>query len=198
MNKVNNLIYKGLLVLSLSLFVFSEDKNLELEKEINNFCIAKNYTYQQCSTFKSNLKSLNKFQQNNATPAFSGGVVSGATTFQSAVTLNDSLTVAGLSTFNSNVSMAANLALAGELTLNGTVLSNNNGELLWNGNSVGNGADGIDGIDGLSAYEIWLGAGNTGSSQDFLNSLAGIDGIDGLSAYDIWIAEGTQDHHKIF
>ena len=111
--------------------------------------------------FKSNLKSLNKFQQNNATPAFSGGVVSGATTFQSAVTLNDSLTVAGLSTFNSNVSMAANLALAGELTLNGTVLSNNNGELLWNGNSVGNGADGIDGIDGLSAYEIWLNSGNT-------------------------------------
>ena len=71
--------------------------------------------------------------------------------------------------------MAANLALAGELLLTEQYY-NNNGELLWNGNSVGNGADGIDGIDGLSAYEIWLGAGNTGSSQDFLNSLAGIDG----------------------
>ena len=56
MNKVNNLFYKGLLVLSLSLFVFSEDKNLELEKEINNFCIAENYTYQQCSTIGVVLK----------------------------------------------------------------------------------------------------------------------------------------------
>ena len=95
--------------------------------------------------------------------------------------------------------MAANLALAGELTLNGTVLSNSNGELLWNGNAVGNGADGIDGMDGLSAYQIWLNAGNNGSSQDFLNSLAGIDGMDGLSAYDIWIDQGNSVvHHKIF
>ena len=95
MNKVNYLINKGLLVLSLSFFVFSEDKDLGLEKQINNFCISENYNYQQCLIFKTNLKSLYKFQQNNATPAFSGGVVSDATTFQSTVTLNDTLTVAG-------------------------------------------------------------------------------------------------------
>ena len=92
MNKINYLFYFGLFVASLSLSIFSEDKNLDLENEINNFCAAENYSLQQCSIFKSNLKSLNKFQQNNATPDFSGGVVSDATTFQSAVTLNDSLT----------------------------------------------------------------------------------------------------------
>ncbi|MDA7763025.1 collagen-like protein [Crocinitomicaceae bacterium] len=33
------------------------------------------------------------------------------------------------------------------------------------------GADGLDGQDGLSAYEIWLSQGNTGTEQDFLDSL---------------------------
>ena len=32
---------------------------------------------------------------------------------------------------------------------------------------------GVDGIDGLSAYEVWLGEGNTGSEEDFFNSLGG-------------------------
>ena len=36
-----------------------------------------------------------------------------------------------------------------------------------------NGIDGIDGDNGLSAYEIWLNAGNTGTEQDFLDSLVG-------------------------
>ena len=43
--------------------------------------------------------------------------------------------------------------------------------------SVGpQGPAGADGQDGLSAYEIWLAQGNTGSEQDFLNSLEGPQG----------------------
>ena len=34
------------------------------------------------------------------------------------------------------------------------------------------GADGQDGQDGLSAYEIWLGQGNAGTEQDFLDSIS--------------------------
>lgn len=73
----------------------------------------------------------------------------------------------------------------------------------------------VAGKDGKSAYQIWLDAGNTGSEQDFLNSLNGIkgdageqgpqglpgkdgaDGVqglagkDGLSAYQIWLGQGN-------
>lgn len=35
------------------------------------------------------------------------------------------------------------------------------------------------GADGLSAYEIWINEGNTGTEQDFLDSLVGADGADG-------------------
>ena len=35
---------------------------------------------------------------------------------------------------------------------------------------------GEKGEDGKSAYEIWLGLGNTGSEQDFINSLKGEKG----------------------
>ncbi|MEX2589387.1 MAG: hypothetical protein WD334_04220 [Chitinophagales bacterium] len=41
------------------------------------------------------------------------------------------------------------------------------------------GADGQDGADGESAYEVWLGLGNTGSETDFINSLEGPAGADG-------------------
>ena len=41
------------------------------------------------------------------------------------------------------------------------------------------GADGQDGQDGLSAYEIWLAQGNTGTEQDFLNGLIGPQGVPG-------------------
>ena len=41
---------------------------------------------------------------------------------------------------------------------------------------VNNGATGADGADGKSAYEIWLDQGNTGTEQEFLNSLKGADG----------------------
>lgn len=34
-----------------------------------------------------------------------------------------------------------------------------------------NGKDGADGVDGKSAYQVWLDLGNSGSEQDFINSL---------------------------
>jgi len=37
-----------------------------------------------------------------------------------------------------------------------------------------------DGLNGLSAYELWLEAGNVGSLADFLNSLVGEAGADGI------------------
>jgi len=63
------------------------------------------------------------------------------------------------------------------------------------------GQDGQDGADGLSAYEIWLNAGNTGTEQDFLASLAGTagtDGTDGLSAYEIWLNAGNTGTEQDF
>ena len=83
------------------------------------------------------------------------------------------------------------------------------------------GPAGNDGADGLSAYEVWLSQGNTGTEADFLNSLqgadgatgpqgpagndgatgpqgatgaqgpAGNDGADGLSAYEVWLSQGN-------
>lgn len=41
----------------------------------------------------------------------------------------------------------------------------------------------FDGNDGLSAYQIWLKAGNTGTEEDFLASLKGEDGIIGKDGY---------------
>ena len=43
---------------------------------------------------------------------------------------------------------------------------------------------------GKSAYEIWLSFGNEGTLTDFLVSLIGEKGDKGDSAYDIWIQEG--------
>lgn len=71
--------------------------------------------------------------------------------------------------------------------------------------SVGGGA----GAQGDSAYQVWLDQGNSGTEQDFLDSLVGAagtngqdgtdgndgtngsDGSDGLSAYQIWINAGN-------
>ena len=72
------------------------------------------------------------------------------------------------------------------------------------------GPAGNDGTDGKSAYQIWLDAGNTGSEQDFLNSLkgqngtngidgaAGQDGVDGKSAYQIWVDAGNTGDEAAF
>jgi hypothetical protein len=53
-----------------------------------------------------------------------------------------------------------------------------------NGQDGLDGRDGTDGVDGLSAYELWLESGETGSAQDFLDSLIGPKGIDGLNGQD--------------
>ncbi len=42
-----------------------------------------------------------------------------------------------------------------------------------------NGQDGVNGMNGLSAYEIWLDLGNTGTEQDFIDSLTGPEGPQG-------------------
>ncbi len=56
-------------------------------------------------------------------------------------------------------------------------------------------AKGDKGDKGDSAYQVWLSAGNTGTVQDYLNSLKGkpgADGDDGLSAYEVWLAQGNK------
>jgi len=59
------------------------------------------------------------------------------------------------------------------------------------------GPQGDPGEEGMSAYEVWLDLGNTGTEQDFIDSLKGPEGdpgdpgADGDSAYDLWIAEGN-------
>ena len=75
------------------------------------------------------------------------------------------------------------------------------------------GMDGADGADGLSAYDLWLAAGNTGSDEDFLaglvgqdgadgedgaNGMDGADGADGLSAYEVWLAHGNEGTEEDF
>jgi hypothetical protein len=83
-------------------------------------------------------------------------------------------------------------------------------------------SNGVDGQDGLSAYQIWLNAGNTGTEQQFLTSLQGatgpqgpigltgpagaqgsagvngVDGQDGLSAYQIWLNAGNTGTEQQF
>ena len=44
-----------------------------------------------------------------------------------------------------------------------------------------NGENGQDGINGLSAYEIWISLGNTGTEQEFIDSLVGPAGSGGNS-----------------
>ncbi|MEN9302842.1 MAG: hypothetical protein RL264_1271 [Bacteroidota bacterium] len=78
-----------------------------------------------------------------------------------------------------------------------------------NGTNGVNGTNGINGQNGLSAYEIWLAQGNTGTESDFLTAITGaqgpqgiagqngLDGVNGtngqngLSAYEIWLAQGN-------
>lgn len=50
------------------------------------------------------------------------------------------------------------------------------------GNDGVDGLDGQDGADGLSAYEVWLSLGNTGTEQDFIDSLTGPTGANGKNA----------------
>ena len=81
--------------------------------------------------------------------------------------------------------------------------------------TAGNGPQGPQGDQGLSAYEVWLALGNTGTETDFINSLTGpagsdgadgatgppgtpgndgangLDGANGQSAYELWLAQGN-------
>lgn len=52
------------------------------------------------------------------------------------------------------------------------------------GNNGANGQDGKTGVDGKSVYQVWLENGNTGTEQDFLNSLKGEQGIPGQPGID--------------
>ena len=73
-----------------------------------------------------------------------------------------------------------------------------------------NGQDGVDGVDGKSAYQTWLDLGNTGTEQDFIDSLkgeagqdgvdgqSGEDGVNGKSAYELWIDAGNQGTEEDF
>jgi hypothetical protein len=53
------------------------------------------------------------------------------------------------------------------------------------------GANGTIGVDGKSAYEIWLEEGNTGTEQDFLDSLVGEDGAQGAPGVAIDFIQNT-------
>jgi uncharacterized protein (TIGR02145 family) len=69
------------------------------------------------------------------------------------------------------------------------------------------GPQGPAGQNGQSAYDIWIAQGNTGTVQDFLNSLTGpqgpngangINGQNGLSAYQIWLSLGNTGTEQDF
>lgn len=66
------------------------------------------------------------------------------------------------------------------------------------------GPQGDPGEEGMSAYEVWLDLGNTGTEQDFIDSLKGPEGgpgdpgADGDSAYDIWLSAGNTGTEQEF
>lgn len=49
-----------------------------------------------------------------------------------------------------------------------------------------------DGADGDSAYDIWIGLGNSGTEQDFIDSLQGSDGADATASYSVITGTITQ------
>lgn len=63
---------------------------------------------------------------------------------------------------------------------------------------------GPPGEAGDSAYQVWVDEGNTGTEQEFLDSLKGTDGepgdpgADGDSAYQVWIDEGNTGTEQEF
>ncbi|WP_375584262.1 hypothetical protein [Cyclobacterium xiamenense] len=66
------------------------------------------------------------------------------------------------------------------------------------------GDKGDTGDPGPSAYQAWLDLGNSGTEQDFINSLKGDKGDqgdagdDGLSAYQVWLNEGNSGSEADF
>ncbi len=64
------------------------------------------------------------------------------------------------------------------------------------GNDGNDGENGSKGDDGLSAYQIWLNNGNTGTEQDFLNWLKGEDGEDtSYSTYTVTYDYGSAEEY---
>lgn len=74
----------------------------------------------------------------------------------------------GTSVYISNCSIDENGDLIVTLS-DGTVM--NAGKC--KGEDGADGKDGANGSNGKSAYEMWIDAGNTGTEEDFLNSLKG-------------------------
>lgn len=70
---------------------------------------------------------------------------------------------------------------------------------LWldagNSGTVEDFLESLIGDPGKSAYEIWLSVGHEGTVVDFLND---IQGGEGKSAYDIWIEEGHEGSREEF
>lgn len=60
------------------------------------------------------------------------------------------------------------------------------------------GDDGNDGSVGDSAYDVWLANGNTGTVQDYLDSLIGEKGDIGDSAYNVWLSLGNTGTEQDF
>ena len=57
---------------------------------------------------------------------------------------------------------------------------------------TGPGGEGSVGTDGLTAYEVWINLGNTGTEQEFMDSLVGPQGETGL------LAEGTEEGNTTY
>src|SRR5690606_30842470 len=57
------------------------------------------------------------------------------------------------------------------------------------------GVDGTNGTDGISAYEEWIAAGNTGTEQNYLDSLVGAEGADGAGG--VGGIEGTDGRGSV-
>lgn len=56
------------------------------------------------------------------------------------------------------------------------------------------GVTGDTGAQGLSAYEVWLNEGNSGTEADFIASLEGLDGQDGTSVTITSTSESSEDN----
>lgn len=63
---------------------------------------------------------------------------------------------------------------------------------MWNITGNIKGPQGEDGEKGDSAYRVWLDAGNTGTEEDFFESLKGAQGGAGDSAYQVAVANGFE------
>jgi len=56
----------------------------------------------------------------------------------------------------------------------------------------------LKGDPGPSAYEVWLASGNSGTQQEYFESLKGEDGDPGPSAYESWLALGNSGTEQEF